>query len=443
MTQDQTMPGSATLPGRTEPGTPVRRLTAGWHQLHGPANLRQHLDWYGARPRPGRQLLDLVTAAGLTGRGGAAFPTGTKLRSVAAGRGSKTVVANGMEGEPASEKDQALLARAPHLVLDGAVLAAEAVGADTVHICLERSRYQQIDEVARAVSERERAGLDPVRLLIHDLPARYVSSEETSLIRWLNGGDARPVLAPPRPSERGVRRRPTLVDNVETLAHVALIARFGPAWFRAAGARDAPGSMLATLCGDVTWPGVYEIETSTPVGEVLALAGAAADARTVLIGGYGGTWQQVSDVAARPFTPAGLRPAGTSPGAGVLAVLPAGSCGISETARILGYLARQSARQCGPCQFGLAAVADDFAQLALGRPDGNPVTRLRRRLGVIPGRGACHHPDGAARLAASALTAFDADLRAHAARRPCRAAQRGARSAVLPIPRREVTEDWR
>jgi NADH:ubiquinone oxidoreductase subunit F (NADH-binding) len=323
------------------------------------------------------------------------------------------------------------------------VLAAEAVGADTVHICLERSRYQQIDEVARAVSERERAGLDPVRLLIHDLPARYVSSEETSLIRWLNGGDARPVLAPPRPSERGVRRRPTLVDNVETLAHVALIARFGSAWFRAAGARDAPGSMLATLCGDVTWPGVYEIETSTPVGEVLALAGAAADARTVLIGGYGGTWQQVSDVAGLPFTPAGLRPAGASPGAGVLAVLPAGSCGISETARILGYLARQSARQCGPCQFGLAAVADDFAQLALGRPDGSPVTRLRRRLGVIPGRGACHHPDGAARLATSALTEFDADLRAHAARRPCRAAQRGARSAVLPIPRREVTEDWR
>jgi NADH:ubiquinone oxidoreductase subunit F (NADH-binding) len=270
-----------------------------------------------------------------------------------------------------------------------------------------------------------------------------VSSEETSLIRWLNGGDARPVLTPPRPSERGVRRRPTLVDNVETLAHVALIARYGSAWFREAGARDAPGSMLATLCGDVTWPGVYEIETSTPVGEVLALAGAAADARTVLIGGYGGTWQRVSDVAALPFTPAGLQPAGARPGAGVLAVLPAGSCGISETARILGYLARQSARQCGPCQFGLAAIADDFAQLALGRPDGNPVKRLRQRLGVIPGRGACRHPDGAVTLAASALTAFDADLRAHADRRPCRAAQRGSRSAVLPIPRREMTEDWR
>ena len=437
------MPGAISRPGPIVAGTPVRRLTAGWHQTRGPANLRQHLDRYGGLPRPGRQLVALVTAAGLTGRGGAAFPTGTKLRAVAAARGPKVVVANGMEGEPASDKDQALLARAPHLVLDGAVLAAEAVGADTVHICLERTRYQQIDEVARAVGERERAGLVPVRIQIHDLPARYVSSEETSLVRWLNGGDARPVLAPPRPSERGVRRRPTLVDNVETLAHVAMIARFGPAWFREAGVHDAPGSMLVTISGDVSYPGVYEIAAGTRVGDVLAFAEAAADARTVLVGGYGGTWQRVSDVAALPLTPAGLRPAGASPGAGVLAVLPPGSCGISETARILGYLAGQSARQCGPCQFGLAAVAGDFAQLALGRPDGNPVKRLHRRLGVIPGRGACGHPDGAVRLAASALTAFAADLRAHADRRPCQAARRGSRPAVLPIPRREVTEDWR
>ena len=443
MTQNRTMPEAIGRAGRDAPGILVRRLTAGWHQTRGPANLRQHLARYGAQPRPGRHLVAMVTAAGLTGRGGAAFPTGTKLRSVAAGRGPKAVVANGMEGEPASEKDEALLARAPHLMLDGAVLAAEAVGADTVHLCLERDRYQQIDEVARAVSERERAGLDRVRLLIHDLPARYVSSEETSLVRWLNGGDARPVLTPPRPAERGVRRGPTLVDNVETLAHVALIARFGPAWFREAGASDAPGSMLATISGDVTYPGVYEIGTGARVGEVLALAEAAADASIVLLGGYSGTWQRAGEVAALPLTPAGLRPVGGSPGSGVLAVLPANSCGISETARILGYLARQSARQCGPCRFGLAAIADDFAQLALGRPDGNPAQRLRRRLGVIPGRGACRHPDGAVRLAASALAAFDADLRAHAARHPCPGAQRGSRSAILPIPQHEVTEDWR
>jgi NADH:ubiquinone oxidoreductase subunit F (NADH-binding) len=441
--QDQTMSENVAAPGRPVPGTPVRRLTAGWHQSRGPASLRQHLARYGPLPSLGDQLIAAVMTAGLTGRGGAAFPTGTKLRSVAAGRGPKVVVANGMEGEPASEKDQALLARSPHLVLDGAVLAAEAVGADTVHICLERPRYQQIDEVSHAISERQRAGFDTVRLLIHDLPSRYVSSEETALVRWLNTGDARPVLAPPRPSDRGVHRRPTLVDNVETLAHLALIARFGPAWFREAGTADAPGSMLTTISGDVAYPGVYEIETSATVGELLALAGADIAAEVVLLGGYGGSWQQISMVAALPFTPAGLGSAGASPGAGVLAVLPAAGCGIAETARIVGYLARESARQCGPCQFGLAAIADDFAQLATGRLQGDPLRRLHQRLGVIQGRGACRHPDGAVRLAASALTAFPADLHAHAGRRPCRAAQRGPQPAVFPIPQHEAREDWR
>src|SRR6202034_4275362 len=144
----------------------------------GPASLRQHLVRFGPLPSLGGQLISMVTAAGLTGRGGAAFPTGIKMRSVAGGGGPRAVVANGMDGEPASEKDQALLARSPHLVLDGAVLAAEAVGADTVHICLDRCRSQQIDEVSHAISERRRAGFDTVRLLIHDLPSRYVSSEE-------------------------------------------------------------------------------------------------------------------------------------------------------------------------------------------------------------------------------------------------------------------------
>jgi NADH:ubiquinone oxidoreductase subunit F (NADH-binding) len=188
------------------------------------------------------------------------------------------------------------------------------------------------------------------------------------------------------------------------------------------------------------------VETGARVGQVLALAGAAADAWALLIGGYAGTWQGIGQVASLPLTRAGLRRAGASPGAGVLAVLPANSCGISETARILGYLARQSAQQCGPCRFGLPAIADDFAQLAWGRLDGDPVRRLRRRLSVISGRGACSHPDGAVRLAASALTTFAGDLRAHAARRPCQAAQRGPRATVLPVPqhdRPEAAGDWR
>jgi NADH:ubiquinone oxidoreductase subunit F (NADH-binding) len=428
-----------------------RRLTAGWQLAGRPADLSEHDARYGPLPDRGRGgqrsrrgLVEAVGAAGLTGRGGAGFPTGTKMSAVAERRGPAVVVANGMESEPASEKDQALLARAPHLVLDGAVLAAHAVGADIVHVCLDRTRTWQVDEVLRAVDERQRAGRDPVPVLVQELPRHYVASEETALVRWLNGGEAKPMATPPRPFERGVQRRPTLVDNVETLAHVALIARFGPAWFREAGRPEAPGTTLLTLTGAVSDPGVYEIEAGTRVGEVLALAGADESSDIVLIGGYFGTWHQSREIERLPLTAAGLRPAGASPGAGVVVALPGGSCGLVEAARILDYLASQGAQQCGPCMFGLPAIADDFAQLASGTPDGDLMGRLTRRLGVIPGRGACRHPDGAVRMAASALAAFAADAAAHAARRPCLGShRRRPRTGSLPIPPPQEDDEWR
>jgi NADH:ubiquinone oxidoreductase subunit F (NADH-binding) len=428
-----------------------RRLTAGWHQAGRPADLSEHDARYGPLPDLGRGgkssrqgLVDAVSAAGLTGRGGAGFPTGTKMSAVAQRRGPAVVVANGMESEPASEKDQALLARAPHLVLDGAVLAAYGVGADTVHICLDRTREWQVDQVLRAVDERQRAGRDPVPVLVQELPRHYVASEETALVRWLNGGEAKPMTSPPRPFERGVQRRPTLIDNVETLAHVALIARFGPAWFREAGSPQTPGTTLLTVTGAVGDPGVYEIEAGTQVGEVLAMSGVNEASDIVLIGGYFGTWHHTRDIASLPLTPAGLRPAGASPGAGVVVALPSGSCGLVEAARILGYLASQGAQQCGPCRFGLPAIADDFAQLAAGTPDGDLMRRLTRRLGVITGRGACHHPDGAVQMAASALAAFAADAAAHAARRPCLGSHRRRQQTDgLPIPQSWEESEWR
>ena len=424
------------------------RLTAGWHLAGRPATLREHAERYGPMPRDiGRSrrhgLPDEVAAAGLTGRGGAGFPTGRKMHTVASSRGATIVVANGMESEPASEKDQALLARAPHLVLDGISLAADAVGATETHLCLARTRQWQLDEVRAAVAERDRAGLDRIPITVHELPHNYVASEETSLVHWLNGGEAKPTSTPPRPFERGVRRRPTLIDNVETLAHVALIARYGADWFREAGIGGAAGTMLTTISGAVAQPGVYEIESGVTVGHVLALAGADAASQAVLLGGYFGTWHDIPSVEDLPFTTAGLRPAGGSPGAGVLHVLPPGVCGLGEAARIMRYLAGQGAQQCGPCIFGLPAVADDMAQVAAGRPQGDPLERMQRRFAQISGRGACRHPDGAVRMAQSALRAFAADVHAHARHMPCRANHRGHRpDTVLPFPPRPEGE-WR
>jgi NADH:ubiquinone oxidoreductase subunit F (NADH-binding) len=428
-------------------GIEVRRLTAGWHRSDRAPTLREHADRYGPAPLGAmtkQDLLEQVAAARLTGRGGAGFPTAAKMRAVASNRGPAVVVANGMESEPASEKDQALLARAPHLVLDGIALAAEAVGAAEAHLCLARTRDWLIDIVMAAVSERQRAGLDHVPVSVHDLPHHYVSSEETSLVHWLNGGDARPVTTPPRPFERGVGKRPTLIDNVETLAHVALIARYGAWWFREAGLADGAGTMLTTVTGAVRQPGVYEVEAGAAVGDILSLAGVDANSEAVLIGGYFGTWHPISSVAGLPLTAAGLKQAGGSPGAGVLFALPPGSCGLAEAARIMRFLASQGAQQCGPCIFGLPAISEDLAQLAAGRPDGDPLGRMQRRFGVISGRGACRHPDGAVRMAASAAQTFAADAHSHARRRPCLASDRGgSRAAVSPVPRPWAEGEWR
>ncbi|GAA1072469.1 NADH-ubiquinone oxidoreductase-F iron-sulfur binding region domain-containing protein [Kitasatospora arboriphila] len=443
----QTRAVAAPQPAGIPEGPADARLLHGWYSTGGPAGLTEHLERYGPPPtasgrRAADRLIRAVEEAGLTGRGGAAFPTGRKLRSVAARRGRAVVVANGMEGEPASGKDAALLDLAPHLVLDGAVLAAAAVGASAVHLCLARTRPWQLARLTAAVDERGRAGLDRLPVRVHALPHHYVSGEETSLVHWLNGGDARPTAAPPRPFEKGVGGRPTLVDNVETLAHLALVARYGPRWFRSAGSPDAPGTTLVTVSGSVRAPGVREIPLGTPVGSVVEAAGGASEPLgAVLVGGYFGSWLPFSAVGV-PFSRAGLAGLGAGPGAGVLVALPRDACGLAETAGVLHHLAVQSAGQCGPCRFGLPAVAEDFARLAAGHTDPGLLDRLSRRTGLLAGRGACRHPDGASRLAATALEVFADDVRRHVRGGPCGAA---GRRSVLTVPAAAdpESEGWR
>ncbi|WP_329272178.1 NADH-ubiquinone oxidoreductase-F iron-sulfur binding region domain-containing protein [Streptomyces pseudovenezuelae] len=432
----------------TATGTPAgARLLAGWYDTGRPADLNEHLLRYGPPPvamarghRHSMPLVRAVEAAGLTGRGGAGFPTAAKLRAVAARRGRAVVVVNAMESEPPSRKDQFLLAVAPHLVLDGAVLAAEAVGADTVHICLPRGRPAQYQQLHTALGDRGRARLDVVSLLLHALPHTYVSSESTSLVRWLNGGEARPLGNPPRSHERGVARLPTLVHNAETLAHLALVARYGPDWYRQTGTSDEPGTTLVTVSGAVAAPGVLEVALGTPLATLLDGAGGPTEPlRAVLLGGFAGVWLPAGHLHT-PLTRHDLAELGAAPGACALVALPRAACGLTETARVLAYLAAHSARQCGPCRLGLPAVAEDFAALAAGRPDPDLLSRLHRRTGLLPDRGACRHPDGAARLAASALRTFADDVDHHLTQGACPNARR---PPLLPVPPAEPPEAWR
>jgi len=408
-----------------------------------PIGLLEHERMHGPLPLPGptgskradrdraRRLIDVVERSGLTGRGGAGFPTGRKLRSVAAGRGRPVVIANGAEGEPASAKDKLLLSVAPHLVLDGISLAAYAVGADQAYLVVNRQERRPGRSLEAVGEARPVAGIDPVPIDVVGIPGRYVSSEQSAIVDYLNGGEGLPTFSPPRTHERGVAGRPTLVNNAETLAHLALIARHGDRWFRSAGLPGAAGTMLATVSGAVGRPGVYEIELGAPVGSALMTAGGLTERpQAVLTGGYFGTWLPIDVAWDLPLTHLDVKAAGGALGAGIIVALPDSACGLAETARVVRYLANQTAGQCGPCVFGLPALADALAELAYHgsrRTSGQIMTLI----GLIEGRGACRHPDGATQLARSALTAFREDVWWHQERGPCYGVRH---PPVLPIP---------
>ena len=194
---------------------------------------------------------------------------------------------------------------------------------------------------------------------------------------------------------------PTLVQNVETLAHLALIARHGAAWFRGVGTPAEPGSMLCTIRDPDGRVRIVEAAIGTPLRQLVRLGD---DVQAVLAGGYHGGWLSRADARRLTLCNADLRPAGAIAGAGILIALPAAHCGLAETARVARSLALESAGQCGPCFNGLPAIATALAELAQPRPAERELANLRRWAGLVTGRGACHHPDGTVRFVATALT---------------------------------------
>jgi NADH:ubiquinone oxidoreductase subunit F (NADH-binding) len=406
-------------------------------------SLSEHLAIHGelpaARGRRHRRLdaaglLESLERAGLRGRGGAAFPTAVKMRAVAAARRRGIVVGNGAEGEPASLKDRLLLEALPHLVLDGGSLAAAAVGADELIICVPRSASTARQSLTEALRERARDRYDPTAVRIVLVPDRYLAGQESAVVNHINGGPGVPTLTPPMPFERGVQRRPTLINNVETLAHIALIARYGSDWFRELGTRSEPGSALLTLSGAITYPGVYEIEHGTQLGDMLEAAGGpTSEIKALLLGGYSGTWLPGLLAYTLSLSAEQLAPYGAGLGPGIVLALSEDACGVAETARVTRWLAAQTAGQCGPCVHGLNTIASAIEELAAGTAATETERRIARWASMVQGRGACAHPDGAVRFVSSALSVFAEEFAEHARYGHCPAC---ARASELPLPAR-------
>ena len=381
------------------------QLLAGPNPSMGPERFAAHVRRLGPAPKGGPALIDLLVRTELTGRGGAGFPVGLKWHAVAgASRGSAVVVVNGAEGEPHSKKDRLLMTSRPHLILDGAFLAAATVRAKQVVLYIGEGHHAALRSMTEAVAERT----DHERRLVRiaTAPARYVAGDSSATVHLVDAGIATPTTNPPPPRERGVGGAATLVQNVETLAHVALIARTGA----------ATGTVLITVAGAVRSPGVFEVNIGTPLGEAVQLAGGPSEpARAVLLGGYFGRWIESADAWSLPIDPIALRAGSLSLGCGVIGVLPARQCPVCEVAGIMRYLASESSAQCGPCFFGLRALADACTRIAERGTDPGDLQRLQRWSGEVHGRGACKHPDGAVMFLHSAMQTFGDDFAHHPA----------------------------
>jgi NADH:ubiquinone oxidoreductase subunit F (NADH-binding) len=407
-----------------------------------PLTLAQHEEVFATTQRAAMQLSEL-DASGLTGRGGAAFPTARKARLIREQRGhNKFVVVNAMEGEPASHKDRTLLSTHPHLVLDGAEHLASIVGAKNIAVCVARDEATVVNHVERAIHERSRRSLRGPKLELHTPPWRYVAGEESALVHWLDDNESLPQYRPTRPHILRIGHAPVLVDNVETCANVGLIGRYGAAWFRGLGTVESPGSTLVSVTGAVERPTVLEVALGTPLRVILESANADPDPQALLLGGYGGSWLAASHLDLN-YCNEDLARASASTGAGVIVVLPRSACGIVETLRVVRWMANESARQCGPCAFGLPAIAEDLNHLA--HPSRDPMSaykRLEERLGEIDGHGACRHPDGVVRFVRSALATFAQDFSAHAHASACAGSRANVHYASVPHLEREEELVW-
>jgi len=418
-------------------GDPGSLLLAGAPAGAGGGGLDGHLDTWGALPGvDGAGVRALLRASALDGRGGGGFPLARKVETARLAVGHPVVVINASESEPASRKDRTICAERPHLVLDGAALVAVALGVDEVVVHLHRSPDSAAPALTAAIAERGLRGVADPLWRVSAGPDRYVSGESSAVASFVDGGDARPLFTTQPLATIGPSGRPTVVTNAETVAHLAVIARIGPDAWCAHGVPSSPGPRLVTVTGAVPHPGrVLELSGSSTIGDVLEADGLPAPPAAVLVGGFAGTWVFGDEAWQTPFTRDALRCVDAEPGCGLLGVLPHGACPLVETARIVRYLAGESAGQCGTCVAGLPRLAGACEDLASGGLRRRGVRRMSALGDTVLGSGACGHPDAVVRLIRSMLSVFEDDVTRHLAGSPCRGADH---PPVLAVPHADL-----
>lgn len=386
-------------------------------------------------------ILDLE-ASGLRGRGGAGFPTGTKWASVAAATTAEhqaTVVVNGLEGEPGCFKDRAVVRANPYRVVEGAVIAAEAMGAGRAVIAVAESSAEEADLLRTAVAEADEAGwTDEVPVEVVLGPDHYLTGEETALLEVVEGRAPFPRIAPPyrlgvdgddeASAEQPAGRRmaaegeltdvpPALVNNVETIANVPLLLAEGPEWFREVGTVDSPGTTIVTLTGSTRRHGVVEVPMGTPLAEVIELLGEGPEEGRSFVGALPGSSGPMlpADRFDVPLSFEGLREAGSSLGAAGFIVLDDHDDPIAVAEGVSHFLSVESCGQCRPCKVDGLGITETLVRLRDSAADRDDVERLRGLLGTVDTGARCFLAQQHREVVESVLALFPEVLEAHAA----------------------------
>lgn len=380
-------------------------------------------------------VVEVIAASGLRGRGGAGFPAGVKWRAVAAeGAAEKYVVANGAEGEPGSYKDRFLMKHLPHQVVAGVLLAAYAVGARKCYVYIHHEAEDCMAAMAAAVEEARREGLVGRNILSSGFDCEiaicvagvgYVAGEETAVLRVIEGDVPKPRAKPPYPTQKGLWGHPTLVNNIETLANVPAIVANGAEWYRSLGTADTPGTILLSLNG-VRKPGVYEVPAGMPLREAINLGGGALGrVKAVLPGGFASGFISGDDLDV-PLEHGALRERGSSLGAGAVHVIDESRCVVEFTWKVMKFFAAETCGQCFPCRKGTR----EFLQLVMELEEGEARSNWTQAMDEVlelTGRKTICGLDKAAGLAMrSALRLFPADFEAHLRQPSCRSCSQAA-----------------
>jgi NADH-quinone oxidoreductase subunit F len=405
------------LTGRARPDRRPHSL-AEWQALGGYEPVRRAL---GMEPA---QVVDMVEAANLNGRGGAGFPAAKKWRFMPApgtvpGTGPNYLVVNGDEMEPGAFKDRLLLEALPHQVIEGAIITAHATHA-TEAIVLIRDEYRDaIANMRRAIAEAEAAGLlgkdilgtgVALKMKVKPSAGRYIVGEETALIESLEGRRAIPRKRPPFPAQSGLFGRPTTVNNVETISLVPSILAHGAQWFRALSWTEEGGTKLYSVSGRVNRPGLFERPMGTTARELLDLAGGLSGngvLRCFQPGGGASGFLEPAELDL-PLDFGHCAKAGSMFGTGTMIVLDQTACPVAVLARHQRFYARESCGWCTPCREGLPWVARilDALEEATAQPGDLEILRMTAAEAGPRGRSFCDLMGGAMSPLSTALARF-------------------------------------